>query len=76
MADSPERDTGHTEVAISRLDDKEKEVNLETNPDYPISRFRCKLHKDAPSIVRRKTAKLKSSDLSLLENVPKARETF
>ena len=76
MADSPERAAEHTEVVISRLHDKEKEVNLETNPDYPISRFHCKLHKDAPSILRRKTAKLKSSALSLLENVPKAREIF
>ena len=76
MADPPERAAEHTEVVISRLHDKEKEVNLETNPDYPICRFHCKLHKDAPSIVRRETAKLKSSALSLLENVPKAREIF
>ena len=76
MADSPERAAKHTEVVISRLRDKEKEVNLETNPNYPVSRFHCKLHKDAPSIVKRKTAKLKSSALSLLENVPKAREMF
>ena len=76
MAGSPERAAKHTEVLISRLHDKEKEVNLETNPDYPVSRFHCKLHKDAPSIVRRKTAKLKSSALSLLENVPKDREIF
>ena len=76
MADSPERPAEHTEVVISKLRDKEKEVNLETNPDYPIPRFHCKIYKDAPSIVRGKTAKLKSSALSLLENVPKAREIF
>ena len=76
MADSPEQAAEHTEVVISRLRDKEKGVNLETNPDYPVSRCHCKLHKDAPSTVRRKTAKLKSSALSLLENVPKAREIF
>ena len=71
MADAPERAAEHTEVVISRLRDEEKEVNLETSPDYPVSRFHCKLHKDAPSIVRKKTAKLKSYVLSLLENVPK-----
>ena len=68
-----------TEVVISRLRDKEKEVNLEASPDYPdypVSRFNCNLDKDAPSIVRRKTAKLKSSVLSLLENVPKGGEIF
>ena len=75
ISDSPEL----TEVVISRLRDKEKEVNLEANPDYPdnpVSRFNCKLDKEAPSIVRRKTAKLKSSVLSLLENVPKGGEIF
>ena len=76
MVDSPERPAEHTEVVISKLHDKEKEVNLETNPDYPVSRFHCKIYKDAPSIVRGKTAKLKSSALSLLENLPKAREIF
>ena len=71
MADSPERPAEHTAVVISRLRDKEKEVNLETNQDYPVSSFHCKIYKDAPSIVRGKTAELKSSALSLLENVPK-----
>ena len=56
-------------LGIFRLHDKEKEVNLEANPDYPTSRFHCKFDKDAPSIARR----LKSSALSLLENVPTAR---
>ena len=46
-------------LGISRLRDKEKEVNFEANPDYPISRFHCKLDEDAPSIARRKTAKIK-----------------
>ena len=46
-------------LGVSRLRDKEKEVNLEANPDYPISRFHCKFAKDAPSIARRKTAKIK-----------------
>ena len=46
-------------LGISRLRDKEKEVNLEANPDYPISRFHCKFDKDAPSFARRKTAKIK-----------------
>ena len=41
-----------------------------------MSRFNCKLNKDAPSIVRRKTAKLKSSVFSLLENVPKGGRRF
>ena len=75
IADSPEL----TEVVISRLSDKEKEVNLEANPgypDYPVSRINCKPDKETPSIVRRKTAKLKSSILSLLENVPKGGENF
>ena len=75
IADSPEL----TEVVIARLHDKEKEFNLEANPDYPdypVSRFHCKLDKDAPTILRRKTTKLKSSVLSLLENVPKAGEIF
>ena len=49
MADSPDRAAEHTEVVISRLRDKEKEVNLEANPDYPVSKFHCKLDKDAPS---------------------------
>ena len=46
-------------LGISRLHDKEKEVNLGANPDYPISRFHCKFDKDAPSIARRKTGKIK-----------------
>ena len=47
------------DLGISRLRDKEKEVNLGTNPDYPVSGFHCKFIKDAPSISRRKTAKIK-----------------
>ena len=46
-------------LGISRLRDKEKEVNLQANPDYPISRFHCKFDKEAPSTARRKTAKIK-----------------
>ena len=64
MADSLERAAkahrnGDKGLGISRLRDKEKVVNLEANPDYPISRFHCKFDKDAPSIARRKTAKIK-----------------
>ena len=44
-------------LGISRLRDKEKEANLEANPDYPASRFHCEFYKDSPSIARRKTAK-------------------
>ena len=46
-------------LGVSRLCDKEEEVIPEANPDYPVSRFRCKFDKDAPSIARRKTAKIK-----------------
>ena len=46
-------------LGISRLRDKEKEANIEANPDYPVSRFHCKFDKDAPSVARRKTAKIK-----------------
>ena len=46
-------------LGVSRLRDKEEEVILEANPDYPVSRFHCKFDKDAPSIARRKTAKIK-----------------
>ena len=75
MADSPERPAEHTEVVISRLCDKEKEVS-QINPAYPVSRLHCKIYEDAPSIVSKKTAKLKSSALSLLEKVPKATEIY
>ena len=60
---------------ISGLRDKDKEVS-QINPDYLVSRLHCKIYKDAPSIVSKKTAKLKSSALSLLEKMPKAREMF
>ena len=46
-------------LGVSRLRDKEEEVNLEANPDYPVSRFHCKFNKDAPSTARRKTVKIK-----------------
>ena len=46
-------------LGISRVCDKEKEVNLEANKDYLVSRFHCKFDKDAPSIAGRKTAKIK-----------------
>ena len=46
-------------LGVSRLRDKEEEVSLEANPDYPVSRFHCKFDKDAPSIARRKPAKIK-----------------
>ena len=62
-------------LGVSRLRDKE-EANLEANPDYPVSRFHCKFDKDAPSIARTKTAKIKATALSLLENVPTAREVL
>ena len=44
-------------LGISRLHDKE--VNLEANPDYPVSRFHCEFDKDVPSIARKKPAKIK-----------------
>ena len=44
---------------ISRLRDKEKEVNLGANPGYPVSRLHCKFATDAPSIARKKPAKIK-----------------
>ena len=37
-------------LGISGLRDKEKEVNLEANSDYPVSKFQCKFDGDAPSI--------------------------
>ena len=46
-------------LGASRLRDKEVVVNLEANPDYPVSRFHCKFNKDTPSLARRKTAKIK-----------------
>ena len=75
MADSPERPAEHTEVVMSRLRDKEKEVS-QINPDYPVSRLNCKIYKDAPSIVREKIAKLKSSTYLFWKKCPKPERFF
>ena len=58
-------------LGISRLCDKEK-VNLETSPDYPVSRFHCKYDKMLLLLPEEKLQK--SFALSLLENIPTARE--
>ena len=61
-------------LGTSRLRDKEKEVNLEANPDYPFLGFIVNSIKMLLLLPEEKLQRLKSSVLSLLENVPTARE--
>ena len=63
-------------LGVSRLCDKEKEVILEANPDYPVSRFHCNSIKMLLLLPEEKLQKLRSSALSLLKNVPTAREVL
>ena len=53
-------------LEVSRLHDKEKEVNLDANPAYPVSRFHCKLIKILLLLLEEKLQKLKSSYLLYL----------
>ena len=81
MADSPEQAAEHTKLAIKVLESlgfviKKQKPILKPTQTIPFLGFIVNLIKMILLLPEEKLQKLKSSALSLLENVPTAREIF
>ena len=79
MADSPERAADHTEIAIRVLESLGFEIKIKKSifqptQTIPFLGFIVNLIKKLLLLPEEKLQRLKSSALSLLENVPTARE--